>query len=189
MDLAGWNERYRSEWRAGEDWPYEPSALVRKTATLLPAGRALDLACGTGRNALWLAKQGWKVTAVDGAESAIDILATRAPREKLPIDTHVANLRLGGFALREANWDLILITYYLQRDLFEGAKRALAPGGLMVVIVHTTEGDEEPTEFRLTPGELPAYFAGWEILHEYEGQPNDPEHKRRVAELVARRPR
>ncbi len=61
------------------------------------------------------------------------------------------------------------------------------PGGVLLVIVHIAEPGEEPTQFRLKPGELARYFQGWEILHSYEGKPRDPVHARAVAEIAARK--
>lgn len=189
MDIRGWDQRYRSKERAEEDLQIEPAKLVAQTAQRLPPGQALDLACGTGRNALWLAEQGWDVTAVDGADTAIQILEERAQGENVHVKTVVADLRKGEYTIEPFHWDLITICYYLQRDLIEPAKRGVCPGGALLVIVHTTEGDEQPTELRLRPGELAQYFNGWEILHSYEGKPKDPAHRRAVAEIVARRVR
>ena len=188
MDIRGWEERYRAEDRRTEDVEAAPTQLVIETAQRLHPGTALDLACGTGRNALWLAKQGWRVTAVDGAAAAIETLRARAEEQGVSVDATVADLQRGGYHIEESSWDLIVIAYYLQRDLFEAAKRGVKSGGTLLAIVHTTERGEEPTQSRLRPGELTGYFAGWQMEHEYEGVPNDSAHKRRVAEVVARRP-
>jgi tellurite methyltransferase len=178
MDLAGWNQRYLEQ---PEIAP--PVPLVRKIAETIRPGRALDLACGTGRNALWLSQQGWDVTAVDGSSIAIAALRVRAPG----ICTTVADLEAHEYTIEPAAWDLIVVTYYLQRDLFEPAKAGLKPDGTMIAIVHTTEKNEEPTAHRLRPGELVTYFEGWEILHQHEGSPDESGHQRRSAEVVARR--
>ena len=175
MDLTRWNQRYLEQAEIGP-----PTPLVRTIAEKLRPGRALDLACGTGRNALWLAQQGWDVTAVDGAPAAIDALSG--------VTGIVADLEAGEYKIEESAWDLILIAYYLQRDLFEPAKAGVKPGGTIIAIVHTTEPGEEPTAHRLRPGELVRYFEGWDILHQYEGPPNDAQHRRRSAEVAARKP-
>jgi tellurite methyltransferase len=188
VDISGWDKRYRSKERAGEDLQTEPTRLVVQTAQRLPPGKALDLACGTGRNAIWLAQEGWDVTAVDGAGAAIEILEERARELNLNIQTVRADLQKGEYAITPSYWDLITICYYLQRNLIEPAKSGTRPGGLLLIIVHTTEGDEQATESRLRPGELVRYFTNWEILHSYEGKPDDPVHRRSVAEIVARRP-
>ncbi len=188
MDIIGWDQRYRSKERAEEDLQIKPTELVVRTARNLLPGRALDLACGTGRNALWLAREGWNVTAVDGAGAAIEILEERARKENVNIKTVVADLQGGEYTITPFHWDLIAICYYLQRNLIEPAKNGVCPGGILLMIVHTTEGGEQPNESRLRPGELARYFTGWEILHSYEGKPNDPAHRRSVTEIVARRP-
>ena len=188
MDIQGWEERYRSEARTGTTESSGPTKLVVDTARNLPAGRALDLACGSGRNALWLAAEGWQIQALDGAAAAIEMLRESARHTGLVLSAQVADLQSSSFYLAKAAWDLVIICYYLQVDLIARAKEAVQPGGVLLVIVHTTEGSEEPTPSRLRPGELEQFFADWEILHRYEGKPDDPAHRRRVAEIVARRP-
>ena len=187
MDLGSWNKRYRSGTEP-EDQDATPTRLLIETAMQVAPGRALDLACGTGRNTLWLAGQGWKVTAVDGAPAAIEILRHRAAMQGVTLDARVADLEKGEYSIEPSAWDLIVISYYLQRDLLEPSKHGVVPGGIVLAIVHITEPGEEPTYKRLRPGELLEYFAGWEILHSYEGKPRDPAHQRAVAEIVARRP-
>ena len=154
-----------------------PSPLLVETAQKLAPGRALDLACGAGRNAVWLAEHGWKVTAVD-----------RSPVTIPTVETHVADLEKHEFPIAEASWDLIVVSLYLQRDLFEPIKRGLEPGGVALVIVLLMEPGHERSLFRAQPGELAKYFEGWEISHYYEGKPVDLDHHHAVAELVATKP-
>lgn len=189
MEITGWEERYRSGPRSAEYLEAAPTPLLVETVGQLPPGRALDLACGAGRNSLWLAEQGWRVTAVDGAPAAIEILRNRASERGVTVDAKVADLERGEYRIARSAWDLILICYYLQRDLFEAAKEGLVPGGILLTIVHITEPGEEATEHRVRPGELARYFEGWEILHRHEGRPNDATHRRPVAQIVARRPK
>jgi SAM-dependent methyltransferase len=151
-----------------------PSPLLVETAGKLKPGRALDLACGAGRNAVWLAEHGWQVTAVD-----------RSPVPIPGVDTHVADLEKHEFPILEAAWDLIVVSYYLQRDLFEPIKRGVKPGGIALAIVHMIEPGHEQSLFSLQPGELAKHFDGWEISHYYEGKSSD--HHRAVAEIVARK--
>jgi SAM-dependent methyltransferase len=187
MDTANWNERYRSRQHLNEDFAAVPTRLLIETASKLNPGKALDLACGTGRNALWLAEHDWRVTAVDGSAAAIEILRDRASESGCNLDAQVADLTRGEYHVEPSAWDLIAICYYLQRDLFEPAKRGLVEGGTLLAVVHIAEPGEDPNEHRLRSGELVRYFAGWEILHSYEGRPNDSAHRRSVAEVVARR--
>jgi tellurite methyltransferase len=188
VEINKWDERYHLRERPDEDLEAAPTPLVVATAGNLKPGKGLDLACGAGRNALWLAEHGWDVTAVDGAATAIEILRNRALGRGLKINATVADLKEGAFVIEPSRWDLIAMCYYLQRNLFEPAKQGVVPGGIVISIVHITEPAEEPTPLRLRPGELEKYFTGWEILHRYEGKPNDSAHKRAVAEIVARRP-
>ena len=177
MDLAAWEQRYRAQ-----EGSSEPSPVLVEAASNRPPGRALDLACGTGRNTIWLAQHGWNVTAIDGSPKAIEILRERAAG--LHIATQIADLEDSGFTIAPASYDLIAICYYLQRDLFEPAKQALVPGGILVAIALLAEPGKD-NSFRVEPGELRQTFADWEILHHREG--GDP-WQHNVAEIVARKP-
>lgn len=182
MSIEKWNARYG----AGEQLFETPSPLVARFASGLAAGDALDLACGPGRNALYLAERGWRVTAVDGSPVAIEILRARAREKGLDIDTRVADLERSGFRIPPAAYDLICDCYYLQRGLFPSLQPGLRPGGMAIAIVHLAGPDQpDGTPTRARPGELRANFAGWNILHYYEGQSNESCHQRPVAELVA----
>jgi len=161
-----------------------PVPLVVKFAGAV-RGRALDLACGSGRNALYLAELGWHVTAVDGSPVALEVLGARARERGLKIDTRIADLERGEFQIASDTYDLILDCYYLQRDLFAPIKAGVRPGGMAIVIVHLDEAEATPT--RALAGELRTYFTDWKILHYREGQPDETCHCRRVAELVAAR--
>lgn len=188
MDIQGWDARYRSEEYRAEEKDASPTPLLVEAAARLSPGRALDLACGAGRNALWLAKNGWQVTAVDASSAAIGLLREQASAESLPVFAQVADLQAGDYQIAASSWDLIAICYYLQRDLFQPAKQGVMPGGLLVAVVHISEPGEPPKETRLERGQLAAYFEDWQTLHYYEGTPKDPRHRRAVAEIVARRP-
>lgn len=177
MRIEEWEERYRSGQRGAER---EPAPLVARFASALKPGRALDLACGTGRHALFLANLGWDVTAVDGSSTALDVLARQSR-----IKTVLADLTLDDTVIPPGASDLILCCYYLQRSLFPKILSGTAPGGMVIAIVHIPEGDQQPNENRAAPGELRRFFQGWTILHDYEGPPNDPAHQRSVAEIVA----
>ncbi len=183
MDIAGWEERYRSGGSGGDS----PTTLLVEIAEKLAPGTAIDLACGAGRNALYLAEQGWTVTAVDGSERAIELLQLRFAARGLQVDTKVADLTSPTFRMPPDAYDLILIAFYLQRDLFAKVKAAVRPGGVVVAIAHTPEPGEKWSEKRAGPGELREFFNGWELLWEYEGPSRDPAHRRPVAEIAARR--
>jgi len=90
--------------------------------------------------------------------------------------------------LSPSRWDLIAICYYLQRNLFEPAKRGVKPGGILISIVHVSESGQEQRRIVCAPENWKCFFKGWEILHRHEGVANDAPHRRAVAEVVARRP-
>lgn len=157
--------------------------MVQFTRELTP-GFALDLACGPGRNALYLAELGWRVTALDGSRFAIDLLRGGNPS----IDAQVVDLETGEYDIPRDSQDLVLSCYYLQRSLIPLMKSALRPNGLLIMIVNLAGADHPSgTPTRAYPGELPAFFEGWRILHYREGEPGDC-GRRSVAELVAQAP-
>jgi tellurite methyltransferase len=167
------------------DLPLDPTPVLVETASRLPPGRALDLACGAGRNALWLAQRGWNVVAVDNSPTAIETLRLRALQLGVAVETRIADLDKASYTIEPAHWDLIALCYYLQRNLFEPCKRGLVPGGVMIAVALLVEPGKENSPFRLQPGELRSYFEGWEISHYREGR--DAWHHA-VAEVVARSP-
>jgi tellurite methyltransferase len=181
LSLEQWNERYR----AGEQLFDAPVPLVVQFASSA-GGRALDLACGSGRNALYLAELGWEVTAVDGSPVAVDVLRSRAAQRGLKVDVRVADLERGEFEISPDTYDLILDSYYLQRDLFPRMQAGVRTSGMIISIVHLADSDQPVgTPKRAYPGELRKYFEGWTILHYREGQPEESCHQRAVAEIVA----
>jgi tellurite methyltransferase len=185
LSIEQWNQRYR----AGEQLFTEPSPLITRYSRELEPGRALDLACGAGRNSLYLAKQGWHVAAVDGSPLAIEILEERAREQKLSVDARIADLERREFEIEPSAYDLISDCYYLQRSLIPKMQLGVRPGGIVVAIVHLTDPDQpQGTPTRARPGELRGYFTDWKILHEYEGHSREACHQRPVAELVAQKP-
>ncbi|HEV2705063.1 MAG TPA: methyltransferase domain-containing protein [Pyrinomonadaceae bacterium] len=202
-----WDERYRR----GEHATLEPSRVLRRAVELFrhqrdaeePSShphaaqrpRALDLACGAGRHALYLAAEGFRVTAVDASRVGVDLMLRRAAERGLELEARVADLERHEFLIEPEAYDLICDFYYLQRDLFDEMRAGLRPGGLFAAAIHTT--DERPgvrpmnPDFLLRPGELAAAFRDWHILHYHETREDDRdpgEHTRHTAELIARRP-
>jgi tellurite methyltransferase len=185
LSVEQWNERYR----AGQQLFVEPSPLVARFSRDLKPGCALDLACGPGRNSLYLAEQGWQVTAVDGSALAVEILRERVRQRKLVIDARVADLEHGEFDIEPAAYDLICDCYYLQRSPIPNMKLGVRPGGIIVAIVHLTDADQpQGTPARARSGEWRGFFADWKILHDYEGKSREACHQQPVAELVAQKP-
>jgi len=170
----------------GKQFEEPPDPLLVSFAAPLKPGRALDLACGLGRNALWLAEHGWRVTAVDRSEAATTFLRSEADRRKLPLTVIANDLELGKFVIQPESWDLVLIANYLQRDLYEPAKGGVAPGGVLIAGALLVEPGHEG-RFRAEPGELREYFNDWEILH-YGEAAKSGAASHAIAEIVAQKP-
>ena len=167
MTLDEWNARYR----AREEIASDPAPLLVRAAEPLAAGRALDLACGAGRNSIWLARRGWDVVAIDGASEAIRIVREHDPT----VDARVMDLEAAAsLPFEDESFDLVAILFYLHRPLFAEARRLVKRGGI-VVSAARMQGT-----YRIGPGELREQFELFEILHSSEGE---------IAEIVARRPR
>ena len=166
MTLDEWNARYRNR----EEIASDPASLLVRAAESMPPGRALDLACGAGRNAIWLAAQGWDVVAIDGASEAIRLVREHDPR----VDARVMDLETGAALPFEAEtFDLVAILYYLHRPLFAEARRVVRPGGIVV------SAAKMRGTYRIAPGELARAFPRFEIVHASEDE---------IAEIIARKP-
>jgi SAM-dependent methyltransferase len=137
-----------------------PSPLVTEFAATLPPGRALDLACGAGRHARWLAERGWEVVAIDRTPAPGVLTMDLESGDPLPFPPE--------------SFDLVLIIHFLHRPLFAEAKRVTKRGGHIIATIHT----EAKHRFLVAPGELRTFFADWTIVHDREGGG--------VAEVIAR---
>ena len=166
MSLEEWNRRYRSR----EEINDEPAPILVEAAGSLAPGRALDLACGAGRNAIWLAKRGWDVVAVDGAIEAVRLVRELEPR----VDARLIDLESGApLPFDDGSFDLVTNLYYLHRPLFAEIRRIVRPRGLAVIAIRMRGIN---ARFCVAPGELRAEFAGWTMLRDEEGE---------IAEVVA----
>jgi SAM-dependent methyltransferase len=168
MDAAGWDRRYADSARA---FSSEPIPLLAELASPLVAGRALDLAAGAGRNALWLARRGWRVTAVDFSRVGLEHAATRAGELGLQLDT--VNADLYEYRPPAAAFDLVLISYMHPQTarrpaVFAAAAEAIAPGGRLLVIGFDVtdpcegRGPSDP-ERRFSVSRLSGAFPGIEL--------------------------
>lgn len=193
-DRDRWNRRYRE--RGPDAFGTAPSEwLVAHRALLAqqPRGRALDVACGTGRNALYLARLGFTVDALDVSDVAIDFLRAEVERRGLAIAPRRCDLEVE--LLPAGRYEVVLDFSYLDRALFPQLRQSLRPGGLLIFETFTREqtrlprGPSDPQR-TLEPGELRRAFAELEILDYRETTLNadDPEKARAVASLVARCP-
>jgi FolB domain-containing protein len=169
-----------------------PADWLVQHRTLLSPGRALDLACGRGRNAIYLAREGFQVAAWDRDADALEALQAQATSRGITtITTRLVDLEREP-AISTDTFDLILVFYYLQRDLVPQIMRALKAGGLLVYqtfLIDNHERFNHPRrrEFCLNHNELLALFTGLRVLAYREGA-RDPQQGPFTAALVAQRP-
>ena len=167
----------------------KPVPLLVRNLGLLPKGRALDLAAGEGRHAVFLAQQGFQVDAVDISPVGLRKAEAFAKERGVEINTIVANLE--EWDLGVERYEVVANFYYLQRDLTEKIKRALKPGGIVIYETYTVKHLEIPgaggpseRKYCLEMGELRKMFEDFEILHWSETR----DAHRAIASLVARKP-
>ena len=187
-DQERWDQRYRDgDWVDSDG----PSPIVEDAVPWLsPPGLALDVACGSGRNSLFLARYGFEAIAVDLSWRGLHLLAKRARSERLGV--HPVQADLERFILPEDSFDVIVNTHFLMRDLFPKLQSALTPAGLLIIeTYHVDEidvlGGDIRREYALEPGELKEAFSDLDILLYEEGIFNRAEGERGLARLVARK--
>ena len=172
-----WDARYR-------DGAYEsrthPTALLAEWLPRLPRGRALDVACGAGRNALYLAANGFSVTAIDISRVALDRARRAAAQRSLEVSWLCEDLDGDPErALPAGAFDLIVWVRYVHRSLMPHLVARLADGGALLCEQHlaTDAAVAGPTSpgFRLAPGELRDVATGLRIAYSYEGLVVDPD--------------
>lgn len=169
-------------------WATPSSWLVANARSLPREGRALDLACGSGRHALWLVDRGLGVRAVDSDPEALRALRAAAEERGLAIETEILDLESGSVDLGQGVYALIAVFHYLHRPLFPTLVRALAPGGLLLYETFLeSHGGRRPSrpEHLLKSGELVRLVSPpLEVLAQREGEFDG----RLVASLLARAP-
>ena len=189
-DRERWNARYAGG-AYGER--IHAAALLEAWADSAPPGRALDVACGAGRNALYLAGCGFAVSGIDISREALAQAAQRAEAAELKIDWLEHDLDQ---PLPPAEpYALITLIRYADATLVASLIERLQPGGVLLVEAHlggelfTAEvGGPGSERFRLAPGELAAACAPLEVLHSREDQITDPDGRlMALAQFVGRR--
>jgi len=184
-ERARWEERY-STGDAGHDPPSE--FLVAHAALL--HGRALDIAAGAGRNALFLTRRGLRVDAIDHALAGLRRAQAAARSEHLDLRTVQADLET--FPLPHDCYDVAINIRYLQRSLFGPLQRAVKPNGIILcetfLIDQQTFGHPRNPAFLLQRGELQAAFSPCEILVYEEGLFDSGSQQAYLARMLARRP-
>ena len=171
-EKALWNKKYSE----GSHSSLDPDPLlVNAYAEFLQdsrPGNALDVAGGVGRHALWLAERGWQIKLVDVSEVGIELAQQNAHQRNVTIETEVLDLNHVPDLDRE-QYDLVVVFFYLQRELFPALIAALKPGGLLIYKTYSTEqrkfsgGPTHPLHL-LEPNELLRAFSSLRVLHYHE---------------------
>jgi tellurite methyltransferase len=175
---AKWEERHR------DATPGDPEPSVIEMLPLLPRGKALDIAAGNGRNAIALARGGWRVVAADFSRTGMLTLNEIARHENLPISAIVADLEKT-FPFRPNSFDVILNVSYLDRALVPLLRDALSPRGALLFDTYLIDEADEAghghlrnNRFTLDHYELRALLADLELLRYREGLVIYPNGKR-----------
>lgn len=185
-EKALWNKKYSE----GSHRSLEPDpVLVNAYAEFLQdssPGNALDVAGGVGRHALWLVERGWQVKLVDVSEVGVNLARQHARQRNVTMETEVLDLNHVPDLGRE-QYDLVLVFFYLQRELFPALSAAIKPGGFLIYKTYSTEqrrfsgGPTHPLHL-LEPNELLRAFSSLRVLHYHETV-----KEKGVAELVAQK--
>ncbi len=185
--MSDWNERYSKDIY---NQAREPCTLLIKLLPDLPRGRALDIACGEGRNAIFLAKNGYKVDGVDGSIVAIE--KARKNAAEAGTDINFVHADLEGYRIAPESYDLIINFYYLQRSLVPAIKEGLSGGGAILFETYTVEqstiGHPRNPDYLLERNELLVLFYDLHITFYREGIFSEGGTRKAIASLAAKKP-
>jgi tellurite methyltransferase len=150
----------------------EPSGFLKENLALLPLGRVLDIAMGAGRNAVFLAEQGFEVEGVDISVDSITAALKLAEKRRVTIKTRVVDLEKD-YQIEPQRYDIIMVFNYLQRSLFPQIKNGLKKNGMLVyetfTIDHPRFGHPNNPDFLLRHNELLDLFRNFRVLKYQEG--------------------
>ncbi len=187
QDRARWNQRYIED----SYHKNNPVTFVEAWLPDIPVGRALDVACGAGRNAILLARAGYQVDAIDISVEGLRLAAQNAAR--LGLDINWIEHDLDEPYPFSADYDLILVMWFVNLELISRLCSCLAPGGYLLCEEHLLTDQEvigpSDSAFRVAPGELCSAVSGLEIVQYEEAiTANTDGDKVASARVVARRP-
>jgi SAM-dependent methyltransferase len=185
-DQKRWDERFaKKEFALGK----EPNPFLKEHIHLLPRGKALDIATGEGRNAVFLAQNGFDVDAVDISEKGLKKAQKLAREKRAKIHTFLVDL--DQYQIEKERYDLIANFFFLKRRLIPRIKKGLKKGGRVIfetyLLEHRTLGVGGPKQAKyfLKPNEPLRLFKGFRILFYREGIFREGGRKKAVASLVA----
>jgi tellurite methyltransferase len=187
-DQKRWDQRFKGmKFALGK----KANPFLREHIAFLPKGKALDLAAGEGRNAVFLAEHGFKVDAVDISE--IGLRKTQELAGKRMVRVHTILADLDTYPIKRGEYDLITNFYFLNRNIIPRMKRGLKKGGVVIFETYLLEhrrlhsgGPKNPKYF-LKPNELLPLFKGFRILVYREGIFEEGGKRKAIASLIAQK--
>jgi len=193
MDVSDTQKKWDAIYQKSEEGEYTAVRVLQENQHLLPeGGRALELACGMAANAAFLARQGLSTTAWDISAVVIERLQASPAMQDLPITFEARDIVQQ--PPEEASFDVIVVSYFLDRSLIPHIKRALKPSGLIFYQTFTqtyvNEGGPRSRDFRLADNELLQLFGDYQVLvYREEGRVGDLQQGyRNEALIVAQKP-
>jgi 2-polyprenyl-3-methyl-5-hydroxy-6-metoxy-1,4-benzoquinol methylase len=185
-DQKRWNDRFgKKEFALGKD----PNPFLKKHIRLLPKGKALDIATGEGRNAVFLAQHGFEVDALDISEKGLKKTQKLARERGVKVNTFLVDL--GQYEIEKERYDLIANFYFLKRRLIPRIKKGLKKGGRVIFETYLLEhrklgtGGPKQAKYFLKPNELLRLFKNFRILFYREGIFREGGKMKAVASLIA----
>ena len=185
-DQKRWDKRFgMKEFVLGK----EPNLFLKKHIRLFQKGKALDIAAGEGRNAVFMAEHGFEVDAVDISEKGLKKAQSLAREKGVRINTFVVDL--DQYQIEKERYDLIANFYFLKRRLIPRIKKGLKKGGKVIfetyLLEHRTLGTEGPKQAKyfLKPNELLRLFKNFRILFYREEIFREGGRRKAVASLIA----
>jgi SAM-dependent methyltransferase len=185
-DQKRWDERFgREEFAFGK----KANPFLKRHIALFARGKALDIAAGEGRNAVFLSQHGFDVDAVD--ISKIGLIKARKLAEEMGVKIHTVCTDLDTYPIKREQYDLIANFYFLKRSLIPKIKKGVKKGGKVIfetyILEHrniATSGPKQAKYF-LKPNELLKLFNGFRILRYREGIFKEGGRKKAIASLIA----
>ncbi|HUL30797.1 MAG TPA: class I SAM-dependent methyltransferase [Thermodesulfobacteriota bacterium] len=185
-DRKSWDKRFGKK---GFALGKKPNPFLKKHIHLLPRGKALDIATGEGRNAVFLAENGFMVDAVDISEKGLK-KARQLAREK-GVKVNTLRVDLDHYRIEKERYDLIANFYFLKRRLIPRFRRGLRKGGKIIFETYLLEhrrlaaGGPKQAKYFLKPNELLRFFKDFRILSYREGIFRESGRRKAVASLIA----
>jgi SAM-dependent methyltransferase len=186
LDQKRWEVRFGEK---GFALGKKANPFLKKHIALLPKGKALDIATGEGRNAVFLAQHGFDVDAID--ISKMGLKKAQELAEEIGVKIHTFYADLDTYKIKEGHYDLIANFYFLKRSLIPKIKKGLKKGGRVIFETYTLEhrnlgpGGPKQSKYFLKPNELLKLFRGFRILRYREGIFKEGGKRKAIASLIA----